>query len=285
MTRIEIVTSDAPVGAEIRGVDLSRGIDDATFAEIDAALSAHAVIFLRDQRITPQQQVDFSRRFGEIEINAFSKYALEENPAVLVVSNIKENGKDIGYADAGSHWHTDMSYTATPPRLTMLYAVEVPHRDGRPLGDTWFASAAAAYDDLPAAMKKTLDGKRAIHRFAAKERGVKKPVALTPEQIAKNPDVIHPVVRHHPMTGMKALYLRKGECIGIEGMPDHEALPLIEELSDLIVSDRYIYRHRWKVGDLLMWDNALVQHWAPRDYEWPDRRMMLRTTVNGSVPV
>jgi len=285
MSRIEIVPVDAVVGAEIRGVDLAQGIDDKTFAEIDAALSEHAVIFLRDQRITPAQQVDFSRRFGEIEINAFSKYALKENPAVLVVSNIKENGKDIGYADAGSHWHTDMSYTATPPRLTMLYAVEVPHRDGRPLGDTWFASATAAYDDLPDAMKRMLDGKRAIHRFAAKERGVKKPVELTAEQIAKNPDVIHPVVRSHPITGRKALYVRKGECIGIEGMADAEALPLLEDLSDRITRDTYIYRHSWKVGDLLMWDNALVQHWAPRDYEWPDRRMMLRTTVNGSVPV
>ncbi|MGD8808599.1 MAG: TauD/TfdA family dioxygenase [Gammaproteobacteria bacterium] len=285
MAKIDIVPTDAPVGAEIRGVDLADGIDDATFAEIDAALSEYAVIFLRDQHITPQQQVDFSRRFGEIEINAFSKYALEENPAVLVVSNIKENGKDIGYADAGSHWHTDMSYTATPPRLTMLYAVEVPHRDGKPLGDTWFAGAVAAYEDLPDAMKRQLDGKRAIHRFAAKERGVKKPVPLTPEQIAKHPDVCHPVVRRHPVTGTKALYLRKGECIGIEGMPDAEALPLIEDLSDRITSEKYIYRHQWKVGDLLMWDNALVQHWAPRDYEWPDRRMMLRTTVNGSVPI
>lgn len=285
MFRIEIVPTGAPVGAEIRGVDVAGGIDDATFAEIDAALNEHAVIFLRDQRITPQQQVDFSRRFGEIEINAFSKYALEENPAVLVVSNIRENGNDIGYADAGSHWHSDMSYTAKPPRLTMLYAVEVPHRDGMPLGDTWFASAVAAYDDLPDAMKRTLDGKRAIHRFAAKERGVKKPVQLTPEQIARHPDVSHPVVRRHPATGTKALFLRKGECIGIEGMPDAEALPLIEALSDRITSERYIYRHRWKVGDLLIWDYALVQHWAPRDYEWPDRRMMLRTTVNGSVPV
>jgi len=285
MARIEIVTCDAPVGAEIRGVDLVQGIDDATFAEIDAALSEHAVIFLRDQHITPAQQGDFSRHFGEIEINAFSKYALKENPAVLVVSNIKENGKDIGYADAGSHWHTDMSYTATPPRLTMLYAVEVPHRDAKPLGDTWFASATTAYDDLSDDLKARLDGKRAIHRFGAKERGVKKPVELTPEQIAKNPDVVHPVVRSHPVTGRKALYLRKGECIGIEGMADAEALPLIEELSDRITRDEYIYRHSWQVGDLLMWDNALVQHWAPRDYEWPDRRMMLRTTVNGSVPV
>lgn len=285
MSRLEIVPVDAAVGAEIRGVDLGHGIDDATFAEIDAALSEHAVIFLRNQTITPEQQVDFSRRFGEIEINAFNKYALEENPAVLVVSNIKEDGKDIGYADAGSHWHTDMSYTATPPRLTMLYAVEVPHRDGKPLGDTWFASATTAYDDLSDAMKKKLDGKRAIHRFAAKERGVKKPVELTPEQIAKNPDVVHPVVRSHPVTGRKALYIRKGECIGIEGMADEDALPLLEELSDRITRDENIYRHSWKVGDLLMWDNALVQHWAPRDYEWPDRRKMLRTTVNGSVPV
>jgi taurine dioxygenase len=285
MPRIEIVPVDAAVGAEIRGVDLAQSIDDETFAEIDSALSEHAVIFLRDQHITPAQQVDFSRRFGEIEINAFNKFALKENPAVLVVSNIKEDGKDIGYADAGSHWHTDMSYTATPPRLTMLYAVEVPHRDGKPLGDTWFAGAAAAYDDLSDEMKRMLDGKRAIHRFAAKERGVKKPVALTPEQIARNPDVVHPVVRSHPVTGRKALYVRKGECIGIEGMADAEALPLIEALSDRITRDDYIYRHSWKVGDLLMWDNALVQHWAPRDYEWPDRRMMLRTTVNGSVPV
>jgi alpha-ketoglutarate-dependent taurine dioxygenase len=284
MPRIEIVPCDAPVGAEIRGVDLAKGIEDATFAEIDAALSAHAVIFLRDQHITPEQQVAFSRRFGEIEINSFNKYALKENPAVLVVSNIKEDGKDIGYADAGSHWHTDMSYTATPPRLTMLYAVEVPHKNGRPLGDTWFASACAAYDDLPAAMKKKIEGKRAIHRFAAKERGVKKPVALTVEQIAKNPDVIHPVARRHPVTGRKALYVRKGECIGIEGMPEDEALPLIADLSDRITRKEYIYRHQWRVGDLLMWDNALVQHWAPRDYEWPDRRLMLRTTVNGSVP-
>ena len=284
MPRIEVVRVGAPVGAEIRGVDLAKGIDDATFAEIDAALSEHAVIFLRDQRITPEQQIAFSRRFGELEINAFNKYALPENPAVLVVSNIRKDGKDIGYADAGSHWHTDMSYTQTPPRLTMLHAVEVPHKGGQPLGDTWFASAGAAYDDLPADTKRKLDGKRAIHRFAAKERGVKKPVPLTAEQIARNPDVIHPVVRTHPVTGRKVLYVRKGECIGIEGMAEEQALPLIAELSDRITRPEYIYRHKWKVGDLLMWDNALVQHWAPRDYEWPDRRLMLRTTVNGSVP-
>lgn len=281
---VEVIPVDAPIGAEIRGVDLSKPLDDATFAAIENAFNAHAVIWFRNQTITPVQQVAFSERFGEIEVNAFNKFALPDNPKVLIVSNIKEDGKDIGYADAGSHWHTDMSYTATPPRMTMLYAIEVPVENGTPLGDTVFASATAAYDSLPDETKAKIEGLKATHRFAAKERGVKKPVALTPEQIAKNPDVDHPVARTHPITGRKALYVRTGECIGIPGMPDDEALPLIDELSERTIRPEFLYRHQWQIGDVLMWDNAAVQHWAPRDYEWPQRRRMHRTTVNGSVP-
>lgn len=281
---VEVLPVDAPIGAEIRSVDLSQELNDATFAAVEAAFNEHAVIWFRGQTITPEQQVAFSERFGEIEVNAFNKFALPDNPKVLIVSNIKEDGKDIGYADAGSHWHTDMSYTATPPRMTLLYAIEVPEENGTPLGDTVFASATAAYDTLPEEMKAKLDGLKATHRFAAKERGVKKPVELTPEQIAKNPDVDHPVARTHPITGRKALYVRAGECIGIPGMPDDEALPLIKDLSDRTIRLEFLYRHQWQVGDVLMWDNAAVQHWAPRDYEWPQRRRMHRTTVNGSVP-
>ncbi len=281
---VEAVPVDAPIGAEIRGVDLSQDLDDASFAAVEAAFNEYSVVWFRGQTISAEQQVAFSERFGEIEVNAFNKFALPGNPKVLIVSNIKENGKDIGYADAGSHWHTDMSYTATPPRMTMLYAIEVPEENGKPLGDTLFASATAAYDTLPGDTKAKLDGLKATHRFAAKERGVKKPVELTAEQIAKNPDVIHPVARTHPITGRKALYVRAGECIGIPGMPDDEAIPLIKELSDRIIQPEFLYRHQWQVGDVLMWDNAAVQHWAPRDYEWPQRRRMHRTTVNGSVP-
>jgi len=281
---VEVIPVDAPIGAEIRGVDLSRDLDDASFAAVEAAFNEHSVVWFRGQTISAEQQVAFSERFGEIEVNAFNKFALPDNPKVLIVSNIKEDGKDIGYADAGSHWHTDMSYTATPPRMTMLYAIEVPEENGKPLGDTLFASATAAYDTLPEDTKFKLDGLKATHRFAAKERGVKKPVELTPEQIAKNPDVIHPVARTHPITGRKALYVRAGECIGIPGMPDDEAIPLIKELSDRVIQPEFLYRHQWQVGDVLMWDNAAVQHWAPRDYEWPQRRRMHRTTVNGSVP-
>ena len=281
---VEAVPVDAPIGAEIRGVDLSQDLDDTSFAAVEAAFNEYSVVWFRGQTISAEQQVAFSERFGEIEVNAFNKFALPGNPKVLIVSNIKENGKDIGYADAGSHWHTDMSYTATPPRMTMLYAIEVPEENGKPLGDTLFASATAAYDTLPGDTKAKLDGLKATHRFAAKERGVKKPVELTAEQIAKNPDVIHPVARTHPITGRKALYVRAGECIGIPGMPDDEAIPLIKELSDRIIQPEFLYRHQWQIGDVLMWDNAAVQHWAPRDYEWPQRRRMHRTTVNGSVP-
>jgi len=281
---VEVIPVDAPIGAEIRGVDLSQELDGASFAAVEAAFNEHSVVWFRGQTISAEQHVAFSERFGEIEVNAFNKFALPDNPKVLIVSNIKEDGKDIGYADAGSHWHTDMSYTATPPRMTMLYAIEVPEENGKPLGDTLFASATAAYDTLPEDTKFKLDGLKATHRFAAKERGVKKPVELTPEQIAKNPDVIHPVARTHPITGRKALYVRAGECIGIPGMPDDEAIPLIKELSDRVIQPEFLYRHQWQVGDVLMWDNAAVQHWAPRDYEWPQRRRMHRTTVNGSVP-
>jgi taurine dioxygenase len=284
MTTLRVVRQEAPIGAEILGVNLSGASDDATFDAIDTALDEHAVIFLRGQTITPDQQLAFARRLGEIEINAFDKFGLPDHPGILIVSNVKEQGRDIGYADAGSHWHSDMSYEARPPRITMLYALEVPEQDGRPLGDTVFASTAAAYDSLPRETRDRLAALKAIHRFGAKERGVKKPVALSADQLDEHPDVIHPVVRTHPRTGRKALYLRKGECVGIDGMPDDEALPLIEELSDRIVRPEFLYRHQWRVGDLLMWDNAQVQHWAPRDYEWPQRRRLHRITVDGSIP-
>lgn len=283
MTKIDVIPADAPMGAEIRGPDLSQPLDDETFAAVEAAFDEYRVVWFPDQTLTPGQQVDFARRLGEIEINAFSKYALDGHPEILIVSNIKENGKDVGYADAGSHWHTDMSYEARPPRITMLYAIEVPSGDGgRALGDTVFADATTAYETLPADAKSRIDGRQAIHRFAAKTRGVKKPVKLTEEQLAAHPDVLHPVARTHPRTGRKALYVRDGECAGIVGMPDEEALPLIKELAERTIQPEFLYRHTWRVGDLLMWDNAAVQHWAPRDYAWPQRRRMHRITVDGA---
>ena len=275
---------DAVLGAQITGLDLSGELTDQCFAAVEAAFDRHSVIVIRDQSLTPGQQLAFAARFGALEINAFDGYALKDHPGVLRLSNMLRAGRNIGYADAGSHWHTDKSYTATPPRCTMLHALEVPHRRGQAIGDTLFASAAAAYDALPAATKRRIGALRAVHRFSAKERGFDKPVVLTQAQIERYPDVIHPIVRTHPNTGRKGLYVSLGECVAIEGMADDEAQALISELALHIRRKPFIYRHRWRVGDLLMWDNCAVQHRAIKDYELPERRLMHRVTVNGTAP-
>ena len=281
---LDLRPSGEGAGAEVAGVQLSAPLPDDVFAEIDRALAHHGVLVFRDQRLSPERQLAFCERFGPVEVNAFDQYALPGHPGVLVVSNIVEDGRNVGYADAGSHWHTDMSYTATPPRCTALHAIEVPSDGSRNLGDTLFANARAAWEALDGAERRRIEGLRAVHRFSAKERGVKRPVKLTPEQIARHPDVVHPVARTHPVSGAKALYVREGECVGIEGMADAEAVALIKRLSDHIVRPEFQYRHRWRVGDLVIWDNCTVQHIALRDYEWPQRRLMHRVTAGGSVP-
>jgi taurine dioxygenase len=203
----------------------------------------------------------------------------------MFVSNIKENGRDIGHADAGSVWHTDMSYTARPPRATLLYALEVPFENGRALGDTLFSSAADAYDSLSPEQQARIAKLRAIHQVAGRRARTgtgQADQALRRQQ----PAVSHPLVRTHPYTGRKCLYVSKGECEGIEGMPNEEALELIDELADRIVDPKFRHVHRWQVHDVLMWDNCMVQHLASFDYQWPKhRRLMHRVTVDGTVPV
>ena len=281
----EIRPSSAPVGAEVFGVDLSAPLPDEVFEACEAAFDRYSVLCFRGQSLTPGALLALSSRLGDIKVNAFHQHALEGFPEVLKVSNLRDGqGRALGYADAGSHWHTDMSYTATPPRCTALHAIEVPSAGGRNLGDTLFANARAAFEALGEAERGQIEGLRAVHRFSAKERGVKRPVNLSPEQIARHPDVVHPVARTHPVSGAKALYVREGECVGIEGMADEEAVALIKRLSDHIVRPEFQYRHRWRVGDLVIWDNCVVQHIALRDYEWPQRRLMHRVTAGGSVP-
>ena len=278
---IEVIPTGAAIGAEIRGVDLSQPLNDATFAAIDDAYNRHGVIFFRDQHVTPPQQVAFTRRFGEIEINIFSeRWSIPGSPEIVVVSNITEDGKPIGIKRAGENWHSDMCYTARPPRGTMLYAVEVPDLFGLTVGDTEFASTAAAWDALPASLRRQIEGRRAVFDFTGRKR------AFPPKQseIERNPPVRHPIVRTHPRTGRKCLYVMRDDCTAIDGMEQAEAEALIAALADHIAKPAFIYRHQWRVGDLLMWDNCTVQHRAIQDYDMPQRRLMHRTTMGGAVP-
>jgi len=285
---MSVVPMNDVLGAEIRGVDLARELDAETFRRVEEAFNHHGVIFFRGQHITVEQQIAFARRFGEVEINVNTQACLPGRPEVLLVTNIRENGRYIGLADAGTTWHTDMSAYACPPRCSILYAKEVPlAADGTALGDTIFASAAAAYDALTLETKTRLEGRRSTHSYLAKMNARKDAVGLireiTAEHLAKTPPVAHPVFRTHPVTGRKCLYVTAGECTGIEGMTDAEALPLIAELHRHLIRPRFQYRHRWRVGDVLMWDNCSCQHLAVRDYGG-QRRLMHRVTVNGSVP-
>ena len=282
---MQISPSQNVIGAEITDVDLGQSLSAAEFGRIEDAFNRHSVVCFPQQQLDEPQLVAFARRFGEVEKIFLTHYAHPKYPEIMFVSNIKKDGRDIGHADAGSVWHTDMSYTARPPRATLLYALEVPMENGVALGDTQFSSAADAYDSLSDAMKQKIAGLRAIHQVAGRRARTgtgQQDQALRREQ----PAVVHPVARMHPYTGRKCLYVSKGECEGIEGMPTDEALKLIDELAERTVDSRFRHTHHWRVRDVLMWDNCAVQHLASFDYKWPQhRRLMHRVTVGGRAPV
>lgn len=272
---VEVIPVDAAVGAEIRGVDLSRELDDGTFDAVERAYNEHGVIFFRGQSIEPDHLLALTQRFGDLQFNTFGEdHGLPGWPGIVLISNVEEEGRDIGVKRAGERWHSDMCYTPKPPRGTILNAREIPEINGLPLGDTCFAATHAAYDALPEAMKQRLAGLTAVFDFASRKRAQQ----ISQSQIAAFPPVTHPVVRTHPYTGRKCLYVMRDDCTRIVGIDDDEAQALIEALADHIVRPEFVYRHCWEPGDLLIWDNCTVQHKAIQDYNLPLRRLMYRTT-------
>ncbi len=281
-TSLRINAHALPGAAEVTGVDLGQPLDEAAFAEIEAAFDRHGVMVIRDQAISPAAQVAFARRFGEIDINFHSaEFGLAGQPEIYRISNITKDGKPIGTRRAGENWHSDMIYSRRPPRATMLLAVEVPVLHGLTLGDTAFANASMAYDALPEAMKQRIDGVKGIFDFTRRKRN-KAPDA---ETIKRYPPVEHPIARTHPRTGRKCLYINRDDCTGLVGIDQAEAEALIVALADHVVKPEFVYRHKWRTGDLVVWDNCTVQHKAIIDYDLPQRRLMHRLTIAGGVPV
>lgn len=274
------------VCAEISGVDLSKEIDNDTFRRIKELWFRYGTVFLRNQALSPEQQIAFSEKFGSLEVHVRTNVAKPGYPKILVVSNIIENGKPIGSQDAGLFWHSDLCYKEVPSLGSLLYAREVPHRDGKPLGDTMFASTAAAYDALPESMKMKLEGLKVVNSYLkayVKERKSGNRPPLTEEQKKAVPDVVHPIVRRHPLTGRKCLFVNEGYSTRILDIPEEEGEQLLKELCAHITQPEFVYRHQWKVGDLLIWDNCSTQHCAISDYALPERRLMERTTISGVV--
>ena len=287
------------LGAEISGVDLSRPINDDTFSKIAAAFYDNEVIFFRNQKLAPEQHIAFTRRFGILEQHVRKEHRLEGFPEILIVSNVRDSeGKAIGVEDAGRFWHSDLSYKQVPSLLSALYALEVPIRDGKVLGDTSFASTTAAYDALSEDMKKRLQGLKNVHSYvyyrnrnirAQKEEQVRgarvvQEHVLTDEHLRQVPDAEAPIVRTHPVTGRKGLFINEAHTSHIVGLPKQEGDALLKQICGHIIKPEFRYEHHWRTGDLLMWDNVAVQHKANFDYDLPLRRLMYRTTVQGSAP-
>ena len=257
---IDVRAFDAALGAEILGVDLSRPLDDDTFAAIEDAYNRYSVLLFRGQEISEAEHVGFSRRFGELEIHVLAQYLHPGHPEILVVSNVQENGRDVGIKDAGRYWHTDLSYMAKPSRGSLLYAIEVPHDEaGAPLGDTLFASSAAAYEALPESRQRELDTLSAEFALANKQAKLvadgDKSAAETDTHPDKTPPVVHKVVRTHPLTGRRSIYVNEGHTSRIVGVPEDESRQMLADLYAHVTQDDFVYRHRWRKGDLLMWDN------------------------------
>lgn len=273
-------------GTRIEDVDLSQDLDNDTFAAIEKAYNARSVILFRNQKITDAQHVRFSRRLGELEIHVLREFVKPAHPELYVLSNIMENGKPIGIKDAGNYWHTDLSYTKVPSRGSIMYAIEVPHKDGVPLGDTQFASTAAAYNALPETMKQKLAGLKAVHRFwdryLRERKAAGSDVVISDERRAQTPDVVQPVIRTHPFTGQKCIYVNEGFTVGIVDMPEDESRDLLKELYAHCTRPEFTYRHKWQVGDVVMWDNCATLHRATVDFALPQRRLMQRTTLKGT---
>jgi taurine dioxygenase len=279
---LTVVPSGGALGADVLGVDLRHPIDLVSFETIRAALYRHEVICLRGSEIDDEDQIRFSGRFGRLRKLNVSQFLHRTKPEILVVSNVVEEGKHIGSYDAGILWHTDGAYLEVPHAISALRAVELPQRDGRVLGDTLFASTSAAYDALPLSMKRRIDGLQAlnsvVHRHAKTvQAGIK--TDLMSEAIKREPEAVHPVVRVHPVTGRKCLYVTEGFTVRILGLPEDEGRDLLSELVAHCTRPEFIYRHQWQLHDLVMWDDCSTQHKATFDYALPLRRRMHRTTI------
>jgi taurine dioxygenase len=283
LNRAEIRAFDAPVGAEVLGLDLAAAPNEFEFDRIHRAHLDHHVLVFRDQRISPEQQIAFSRRFGPLQIHVLHQFLLKDHPEILIVSNVVENGQPVGLGDAGLYWHSDLSYKERPSLGSMLHAQELPAEGG----DTLFANMHLAYDTLPEPLRAAIQGRRAEHSYLAKyeELRARSPwrPKLSEEQIAQVKPVEHPIVRTHPESGRKALFVSEHFTTRIVGMPEDESRDLLEQLYAHSVLPAHIYRHRWKAHDMVFWDNRSLMHLATG---CPDnmRRRLNRTTIEGDVP-
>jgi taurine dioxygenase len=279
MTSFTIAPLTDHTGAEVTGLDFTRPVDDETRAELKEAFVEHHVLVMRGQHFAPDDFIAAVQLFGDLQAHDKKEHHVPGHPGVSYVSNDEfVNGRRI---IPGETFHTDHSNHPRPPKATTLFAVELPSSGG----DTQYVNMHDAYDDLPEKTKQKIDGLKAVHSYLSKHSP--RPLGYLSEESRRNlpPPGVHPLVRTHPENGRKALFLNPVRMESITGMEDAEALKLIDELMQHATQKKYEYRHKWRHGDWVMWDNRSVMHQANPDYDMNERRYLYRLMLKGEVPM
>lgn len=276
---VEIRRLGNALAAEIMGLDLSGPVSDETVAMVRRAWLEHLVLVIRDQDITPAQHVAFTACLGEPErANALSHYNHPEHPEIFMVTNHMIGGKRSETRNTGRQWHSDLSYTLRPPMGSLLHAREIPEVGG----DTMFANMYRAYETLSGPMRAFVDPLWAVHDFVNSKDIAKRDPATVEAMKQRTPPVAQPVVRVHPETGRRALYVHEAATVRVEGLSASESRALLDFLFQHTAEHENVYRHRWRLHDIVMWDNRCVSHVALFDYSHSSPRHMFRTTLVGT---
>ena len=282
--QIKVTPTGAALGAVVEGADLSRPLGDDAFAEVRRAWVDNGVLVFRGQRLSDEQFVAFSARFGSLDhapVMENGRTMVEGIPELYVISNIEKDGKPIGSLGAGEAvWHTDMSYEARPPKASALYAIEIPPAGG----DTWFLNMYDALDAMPEELRSRVAAAKVRHDASVNSGGYLRAGFDEVRDVSRAPGASHPAVPVHPESGRRVLYLGRRRNSYVEGMSVGESEALLDEIWAHVEREEFTYRHRWRVGDLVIWDNRCTMH--RRDpFDASTRRLLHRTQIQGERPV
>jgi taurine dioxygenase len=281
---MKVQPSGETLGATVTGIDLSQPLEPAARNGIISLLGQYGVLRFADQRMDAASLRGFSAGFGSLQSTPTGQHIEPGYPEVMVLSNIVENGRPIGVSDGGQAWHTDMSYNRVVGFMNVLYAIKVPRRNGRPIGDTLFANMHAAYEALPDELRRRLSGMTVTHDFAKfydmmRDRPGSTRAPLTDEQRQRFPPSVHPLFLTHPITGRKVLYANPGYAIRINEMSQDESSRMLDYLFSFQLEPQFRYTHHWTEHDVLVWDHIGTIHMANPDYGPDEHRLMKRCQV------
>jgi taurine dioxygenase len=269
------------MGVEATGIDLSNPVDDATRQALKDALHRHIVLCIRDQHLEPAEFLQAAEIFGPLKVQTYKHLSEKELPALGWVSSDDRDVHGTGKRVVrGRTWHTDHSFSEIPPKATTLYGTDIPSSGG----DTSFCNLRLAYRSLPEETRKRIDGLKVVHTYQSSRSPRKDLLKLSAEEKAATPDVIQPLVRTHPDTGEKALYLNPTRTECILDLPRDESDAILDEVEALLDEPAFHYDHKWRLNDMVIWDNRCSAHHANGDWPEDERRFLYRTMIEGERP-